>query len=101
VKVLFDHNLSPRLARALQAFFDGQHEISALHDKFSPSTTDIALFEELSREGVWIFISGDRRIFRNKAERTAFRESRLIGMFLCPALYKAREIKKLEKLLVL
>lgn len=48
-----------------------------------------------------MFVSGDRRITRNKAEREAFRNSRLIGLFMSSGLYKAREIKKLERLLAL
>ncbi|KSV87127.1 hypothetical protein N181_19565 [Sinorhizobium fredii USDA 205] len=34
MKVLFDHNLSPRLARGLQALMGDEHEIVALRDKF-------------------------------------------------------------------
>jgi predicted nuclease of predicted toxin-antitoxin system len=101
VKVLFDHNLSPKLARALQAFFDGTHEIAALRDRFAPSITDIDLIEQLSRDGDWVLVSGDRRITRNKAEREAFRKSKVIGLFLSSGLYKAREVKKLERILAL
>jgi len=101
VKVILDHNLSPKLARALHAFFEGEHEVRALRDKFSPSITDLQLIHELSREGTWVFISADRRITKNKAERLAFRGSHLIGMFLSASLYKAKEIKKLERLLAL
>ena len=46
-------------------------------------------------------VSADRRITRNKAEREAFRNSSLIGIFLAPGVYKAREIKKLERILAL
>jgi hypothetical protein len=101
VKVLFDHNLSPKIARALQEFFTGVHEVRALKDKFSPTITDIDLIEALSAEGNWILVSGDRRITRNKAAREALRKSKVIGLFLSPGLYKAREIKKLERILAL
>jgi hypothetical protein len=101
VKVIFDHNLSPRIARALQAFFKGEHEVITVRDKFPPSIRDIELIQSLSREGPWVLISGDRRITRNKAEREALRNSNLIGVFLAPGVYKAREIKKLERILVL
>jgi hypothetical protein len=101
VKVIFDHNLSPRLARALHAFFSGEHEIISLRDRFDSSIKDVDLIKALSSEGNWVFVSGDRRITRNKAEREAFRNSRLIGLFMSSGLYKAREIKKLERLLAL
>lgn len=101
MKVIFDHNLSPRLARALHAFFSGEHEVISLRDRFDPTIKDVDLIKALSTEGDWVFISGDRRITRNKAEREVFRNSRLIGLFLSPGLYKAREIKKLERLLAL
>ncbi|MGE0008613.1 MAG: hypothetical protein AB7S92_23920 [Parvibaculaceae bacterium] len=101
MKVIFDHNLSPRLARALHAFFSGEHEIISLRDRFDSSIKDVDLIRALSSEGNWVFVSGDRRITRNKAEREAFRNSRLIGLFMSSGLYKAREIKKLERLLAL
>ena len=39
MKLLVDHNLSPRIARCLQALFE-EHEIVALRDKFPPNTDD-------------------------------------------------------------
>jgi len=91
VKVIFDHNLSPRLARALHAFFSGEHEVISLRDRFDPAIKDVDLIRILSAEGNWVFISGDRRITRNKAEREVFRNSRLIGLFMSSGLYKARD----------
>jgi hypothetical protein len=101
VKVLFDNNLSPRLARCLQALMGDEHEIVALRDRFPMNTKDIDLIAELSRQGGWIMISGDRRITRNKAERQAFQNSRIIGMFLSPGLYKAPILKQAERLIAL
>ena len=101
MKVLFDHNLSPRLARALQALFKGEHEVVALRDRFPLDSTDLDWIGALSRDGRWLVISGDRRITRNRAEQAAFRQSRLIGMFLSPGLYKAPLIKQAERLLAL
>ncbi|RYD94134.1 MAG: hypothetical protein EOP50_10005 [Sphingobacteriales bacterium] len=101
MRVLFDHNLSPAMARALQELFKHQHEIKALRDKFNPNISDIAWITELSREGRWIIISGDRRITKNRAEHTAFASSKLIGMFLAPGLYKSPVIKQTERLLAL
>jgi PIN like domain len=101
VKVIFDNNLSPALPRALQELFKGQHEIVALRDKFRGAPTDVEWITELSREGNWIVISGDRRITRNRAEYQAFRNSRLVGFFLSKGLYKSKAIKQMERILAL
>lgn len=87
MKVLLDHNLSPRFARALNGYIgaDG-HEAVSLRDRFSPSAKDIDWLTELSADRErWIVISGDLRITRNAAERQIFRASSLIGFFLAPA----------------
>ncbi|MBE7157363.1 MAG: hypothetical protein INR62_02805 [Rhodospirillales bacterium] len=101
MKVIFDHNLSPALAHALQALFRHEHKIIALRDKFPADISDVDWISALSRDGQWVVISGDRRITRNRAEYTAFRRSRLIGMFLSAGLYKAPVIKQAERLLFL
>jgi hypothetical protein len=101
VKVFFDHNLAPALARALSELFRPEHEVRALRDKFRHDVPDLEWITELSREGRWVVISGDRRITRNRAEQAAFRSSRLIGMFLAPALCKAPVAKQAERLLAL
>ncbi|WP_075292161.1 DUF5615 family PIN-like protein [Pararhizobium arenae] len=101
MKVLFDHNLSPRLARSLQALFPDEHEIVALKDKFPPTIKDVDLIAELSKQGGWVLISGDRRITRSKAEKRAFHNSKVIGMFLSAGLYKAPVLKQAERLIAL
>ena len=101
MKVVFDNNLSPALARALQELFRGQHEIVALRDKFHGAPTDVEWITELSRDGTWVVVSGDRRITRNKAEYHAFRNSRLVGFFLSKGLYKSKVTKQMERILAL
>jgi len=101
VKIFFDHNMSPKLARALQELFRDRHEIVALRDKFDPSIKDIEWITDLSRDGNWIVISADRRITRNKAERDTFRNSRLVGFFLSAGLAKSPVTKQAERLLAL
>ena len=98
MNVLFDHNLSFRLAHALAALLSDQHTIVALKDKFPVDIDDIAFITALSREGHWIVISGDYRITRNSAERRTFLQSRLTGFFMAPALKKAPLLKQLERL---
>lgn len=101
MKVLFDENLPPALARALSALFAGEHEIVHLRDRFGPGVKDVEWIPQLSREGNWIVISGDRGIRRKKAEYNAFRSSRLIGFFLSAGLNKAPLVKQAERVLAL
>lgn len=77
------------------------YEIVALKDKFPPDIKDVDLIAELSREGAWVFISGDRRITRNRAEKNAFQSSKIIGMFRSSGLYKAPVMKQAERLIAL
>ncbi|MBA8901244.1 hypothetical protein [Phyllobacterium sp. P30BS-XVII] len=101
MKVLFDHNLPPRLARGLQILLGEQYKIVALRDRFEPNIKDIDLIKALGAQGGWVLISADRRITRNKAEKSAFQSSRIIGMFLSQGLYKAPMLKQAERLIAL
>jgi len=101
VKVVVDENLSPALARALAALFAGEHQILHIRERYGPGVTDLQWISELSREGGWVVISGDRRIRRNKAEFNAFRASRLTGFFLSAGLCKASLVKQAERILAL
>lgn len=101
MRVLFDNNLPPRLARALNELFAGEHEIVALRCKFAQTIEDVEWIRQLSREGTWVVVSGDRRITRNRAERDAFRNSRLIRFFLARGLYKSKVTKQAERILAL
>jgi PIN like domain len=100
VKVFFDHNMSPRMARALRELFGDEHQISILSERFSRTTPDTVWIDALSREGRWVIISGDRRITRNRAEYAAFRSSRLVGFFLFRGLYKTPVAKQTDRHLV-
>lgn len=101
MKVIFDENLPPTLARALNALFAGEHEIAHMRDKFGPSVADIDWISRLSSEAQWVIISGDARITRNRAERAAFRNSRLVGFFFAPALNRSKVTKQMQRLLAL
>ncbi|WP_424140345.1 hypothetical protein [Roseomonas chloroacetimidivorans] len=68
MKVFFDHNLSPALARAFRELFKPEHEVVALRERFPVDISDVEWSTALSREGQWVVISGDRRITRNRAE---------------------------------
>ena len=89
------------MARAFAQLFYKQHEVTFLVEKFRRDITDIEWISELSREGHWVVISGDRRITRNHAEYQTFRNSNLIGLFLSHGLYKAPVTKQMERILAL
>jgi len=101
VKVVFDENLSPALARALHALFAGEHEVAHLREKFGPRVDDADWISVLSAEGRWVIISGDAKITKRKAEQAAFRNSRLIGFFMAPALNGAKVTRQMQRLLAL
>ena len=86
MKVLIDENLPPALAKALHALFSGDHEVIHLRARFGPGVSDREWIEELSAEGRWVVISGDRRITRNRVEYAAFRKSGSLVSF-CPRVY--------------
>lgn len=101
MKVIVDENLSPALARALNALFAGKHQVEHIRDKFGPGITDEEWIRRLSEEDRWVVISGDRRITRNRAEYHAFRSSRLVGFFLAKGVFKLPVHKQMERLLAL
>lgn len=99
MRIFFDHNMSPALARAVRELFRDQHEIAILSEKFARHASDIEWITGLSREGRWLIISEDRRITRNHAEYSAFRNSKLVGIFLAKSVHKAPVVKKMERIL--
>ena len=101
MRVLVDENISPALAKALNALYAGEHEIVHIRERFGPGVTDREWIEHMSAEGRWIVVSGDRRSTRSRAELATFRNSRLIGFFLAPALNAARVTTQMQRLLAL
>ena len=101
MKVFFDHNLSPKIPKALDALFKDKHKIIHLKDRFSPDVSDEKWINELSSEGSWIVFSGDMRITKNEAEKRAFRNSKLTGLFLSPGLFKKGPVIQTARLLLL
>ncbi|TKT81387.1 DUF5615 family PIN-like protein [Aquamicrobium sp. LC103] len=101
MKVLVDENLAPALARSLNALFAGKHEVVHIRERFGPGVKDIEWIVQLSSEGRWVIVSGDRRITRNKTEYGAFRSSNLVGFFLSKGLYKSPITKQMERILAL
>jgi hypothetical protein len=102
VKVLTDHNISPKVARALNALVeDGRGAcVVSLREKFAPSAPDVEWIAELGREGGWSVISADLRIYKNRVERAAWMQTDLIGYFLEPGLATLRPVEQAARLLL-
>ncbi len=85
MRFFFDRCVPIPIARMVRAIEEGQHEIRH-HDedeRFGPKTTDTEWMTALATDTapLWIVISGDGRILRNKAERKVLEE---VGLtFFC------------------
>jgi hypothetical protein len=84
LRLLLDHNLSPRLAEALDALFV-DHQIYALRRKFSKDVSDVDWIMALDREGGWAVLTKDLRIRQRPHERAALDRSRVVYFFLAGA----------------
>jgi PIN like domain len=85
LKLLLDHNLSPKLARALAALYAPDHEIKALRERFSPDVSDADWITALDREGGWAVLTQDLRIRTRPHERAAMDRARIVFFFLAGA----------------
>ena len=82
MKLLLDHNLSPRIARALDALFSGEHQIYALRERFRPAATDTEWITALDQEGGWAVLTRDLRIKTRPHERHALDRAQIVFFFL-------------------
>jgi hypothetical protein len=91
VKVFFDNCTSPGLATTLDGFIRSAGQ-SAHHIKDLPCgrhATDLEWIKMLESERrVWIVVTGDDRIRKNKATRAAYRDADLSGFVLARAYQK-------------
>jgi hypothetical protein len=85
LKLLLDHNLSPKLARALAALFAPEHQIVPLRDAFSPEVSDLHWITALDREGGWAVLTRDLRIRTRPHEKAAMDRARIVFFFLTGA----------------
>jgi PIN like domain len=84
MRFFFDRNMSIYLARMVDVYERGAHMIIHHDDdgRFGPTTPDIDWIGALAADDpVWIVLSGDGRILRNRAEWAALQEARLT--FFC------------------
>jgi hypothetical protein len=82
LKLLLDHNLSPRIARALDALFSPDHEVAALQDRFPADAADAIWIGGLDRQGGWAVLTRDLRIRTRPHERAALDRSRIVFFYL-------------------
>ncbi len=80
MKLFFDNNLPPTLAKALDALITPHHAVH-LRDKFPTDTLDIAWIDILKQEGNWVIISQDQ-FKENTSERKALADSGLVVYLL-------------------
>jgi predicted nuclease of predicted toxin-antitoxin system len=71
---LFDNDISPRIARAIQALVENEHVVMALKDEFPSNAADVDWLPAAGRQG-WIVVSRDAKQRRRDVERNAIRES--------------------------
>ena len=95
MNIFFDNCTSPILATTLNGFVKHQGDV-AWHIRDLPNllngrhSTDLEWITHLrDQPDSWIFITGDRRILKNPAERAALRSAGLHGFVLAPAYQKS------------
>lgn len=106
MRVFFDNCTSPVLANALNALVEPEG-ISARHIRFMPEygfqhdTPDEAWILKLGTDqpADWIVVTGDQRIRKNIAERTAWIRAGLKGFVLAPAFDKMPMNQRASRLL--
>lgn len=91
VKVLFDHNMPPALARGLNEIIqiDG-HSAIPLRAKFATNISDLEYFNILGKEKGWIVISKDLQNSKKRAERAAILANKITAFYLSPGLQKKK-----------
>ena len=91
-KILIDNCLSPRIAYALDGYYNTRSrkfECVALRDKFTQNTPDIDWINSISQSSDnWAFITNDK--LRNDAEKTAVLSSGLVGFIFSNQLAKMK-----------
>ena len=102
VKVLIDHNLPPKLARALHVLLEPDHQVQALREKFGRSNLkDEEWIRALSGEGGWAVVSADMRIAKQRVSRELFVGAGLVGFFLSPAMQKWQLTRQCARMLMI
>jgi hypothetical protein len=86
VRFIFDHNLSPNLARALGLLVEPYgDEVTCLKDLGWQADDDEEWIPKLAAEGQAVVVTCDLDILRNPYRQLVFRRSRLTAFFLLEA----------------
>jgi hypothetical protein len=86
VRFVFDHNLSPNLARALGLLVEPYgDEVTCLKDLGWQADDDEEWIPKLAGQGQSVVITCDLDILRNPYRQLVFRRSRLTAFFLLEA----------------
>jgi hypothetical protein len=101
LRLLIDHNLSPRIARALDAIYSDLHEIVALREKFNCAIDDVSFIHALDAEGGWTVLTRDLRIRSRPHERAALDRSRVLFFFIDGAWKKYSVAETAARLIML
>lgn len=102
MRFFFDNCIAWRLADALALLTDRDgYEIIALRSRFPEDCPDEVWMQTLGREGHWIVLSGDRKIYTNPQRRRVWESAKLTTFFLANAWMNAAftEREKAAKLL--
>ena len=101
MKLLVDNNISPAIAEAVDVLVnpDG-HMVISLREKFGRGdVADTDWIAKLAQEGGLSVLSGDIKITKRRAEKEAWRASKLKGFFLAPAWASYNNIERSWRLL--
>jgi hypothetical protein len=82
VRLFFDNNLSPRLARSLHVLVTPEHQVVHLKELFAANTPDEIWMRALAQQEDWVIVSGDLQIRRNPHEIRAWQEAGHTTFFL-------------------
>ena len=82
MRLFFDNNLSPKLARSLHALVAPEHQVVHLKELFAANTADEIWMRTLAGQEDWVIVSGDLQIRRNPHEIRAWREAGHTTFFL-------------------
>jgi hypothetical protein len=85
LKLFLDNNLAPRIARSLNALFDGEHLIVALPDMFRRNASDVEWITALDQQGGWAVLTRDLHIRTRPHERAVLDRARIVFFFLAGA----------------
>lgn len=98
MRFFFDNNLSPHLAKALDALCAPEGvAVEHLRQKFPEDISDVEWIERLAKESEWAVITQDR-LMRNRLEKEAFRRSGLTAFDLTKAWASHRYWEKAAQL---